>query len=230
MPPEDQELTPPALSAEQALKELEKVKEKNAELRGEKQRLKERVDAIPDGVDVAELLRFKEETERQKLESKGDYETARKQLQEQYDRETGTLKARITELEAEVRDLKLITPAASVLAQVVHEPQDVFATGRLKAEMIEQGDDGPVVVEGLARVPLAEWAKQKLPAYMLKAPKPVGSGAPAGGSGSVASDLVAGQKNPFTREHFNLGEQQRLVDSNPALYQQLLAAAKSTLR
>jgi len=227
MPPEDQELTPPALSAEDALREIEKLREKNAELRGEKQRLKTKVDAIPDGVDVAELLRFKQDTERQALESKGDYDKARQQLQEQYDRDTGTLKARIAELEAEVRDLKLITPAASVLAQVVHEPQDVFATGRLKPEMIEAGDDGPVVVEGLARVPLAEWAKQRLPAYMLKAPRPTGSGAPAGGSTAVPGDLTAGVKNPFTREHFNLGEQERIFQSNPALYQQLLAAAKA---
>jgi cell division protein FtsB len=227
MPPEDQELTPPAVSAEDARAEVERLRRKNQELLDEKKRLKERV--APEGVDVAELLKFKQETERLQLESKGDYDKARQQLQEQYDRETGALKARITELEAKVRDLELITPAASALAGVVHEPQDVFATGRLKAEMIEQGAEGPVVVEGLARVPLAEWAKQKLPAYMLKAPKPVGSGAPAGGSGTVAGDVVAGQKNPFSREHFNLSEQQRIFMSNPSLYQQLKAAAQASL-
>lgn len=229
MPPEDQELMPPAVSAEEARAEVERLRRKNQELLDEKAKLKDKVKAIPDGVDVAELLRFKEETERAKLESKGDYDKARQQLQEQYDRDIKTRDARIAELEAEVRDLKLITPAASVLAQVVHEPQDVFATGRLKPEMIEAGDEGPVVVEGLARVPLAEWAKQKLPAYMLKAPKPVGSGAPAGGSGGVAGDVVAGMKNPFTREHYNLSEQERIFQSNPALYQQLLAAAKAAM-
>jgi hypothetical protein len=230
MPPEDQELTPPAVSAEDARAEVERLRAKNKELLDEKAKLKDKVKAIPEGVDVAELLRFKQETERQKLEGAGKYEEARKQLQDQYDRDIAARDARIAALEAEVRDLKLITPAASVLAQVVHEPQDVFATGRLKAEMIEQGDDGPVVVEGLARVPLAEWAKQKLPAYMLKAPKPQGTGAPAGGGGSVASDLVAGQKNPFTREHYNLGEQERLFHTNPAVYQQFLAAAKAVAR
>jgi hypothetical protein len=229
MPPEDQELTPPAVSAEEARAEVERLRAKNKELLDEKARLKEKVRSIPEGVDVDELLRFKQETERQQLESKGDYDKARQALQEQYDRDIKARDARIAELEAKVRDLELITPAASVLAQVVHEPQDVFATGRLKPEMIEPGDDGPVVVEGLARVPLAEWAKQKLPAYMLKAPKPQGTGAPAGGSGAVASDLVAGMKNPFTREHFNLGEQERLFQSNPALYQQLLAAAKAAM-
>lgn len=229
MPPEDQELTPPAVSAEDARAEVERLRRKNQELLDEKAKLKDKIKAIPDGVDVAELLRFKEETERAKLESKGDYDKARQQLQEQYDRDIKSRDARIAELEAEVRDLKLITPAASVLAQVVHEPQDVFATGRLKPEMIEAGDDGPVVVEGLARVPLAEWAKQKLPAYMLKAPRPTGSGAPAGGSTAVTGDLTAGVKNPFTREHFNLGEQERIYQSNPALYQQLLAAAKAQM-
>jgi hypothetical protein len=217
------------MSAEEAMKELEKLREKNAELRGEKQRLKQKVEAIPDGVDVAELLRFKQETELKQLEGKGDYDKARQQLQEQYDRDIKQRDARIAELEAKVRDLELITPAASVLAQVVHEPQDVFATGRLKAEMIEQGDNGPVVVEGLARVPLAEWAKQKLPAYMLKAPKPQGTGAPAGGSGGAPSDLVSGLKNPFSREHYNLSEQQRIFLSDPSLYQQLKAAAQSSM-
>jgi hypothetical protein len=217
------------MSAEE-VKELDRLRAKNQELLDELKPLKRKVKEIPEGVDVAELIRFREETERQKLESKGDYDKARQQLQEQYDRDIKARDTRIAELEAEVRDLKLITPAASVLAQVVHEPQDVFATGRLKAEMIEQGDDGPVVVEGLARVPLAEWAKQKLPAYMLKAPKPQGTGAPAGGSGSVPGDMVAGQKNPFTREHFNLSEQQRIFVSNPALYQQLKAAAASVAR
>jgi hypothetical protein len=230
MPPEDQELTPPAVSADEARAEVEALRRKNKELLDEKAKLKDKVKAIPDGVDVEELLRFKRETELKAAESQGDYQTARQQLQEQYDRDIKARDARITELEAKVRDLELITPAASVLAQVVHEPQDVFATGRLKAEMIEQGEDGPVVVEGLARVPLADWAKQKLPAYMLKAPRPVGSGAPAGGGGSVAGDIVAGTKNPFSREHYNLSEQARIFESNPSLYQQLKAAAQAALR
>lgn len=228
MPPEDLEPTAPVAPAipAEAAAELERLRKHNGELLTDLAKAKKKV---PEGVDVEALLKFKEETERQKLENQGDYEKAKAQLQEQYDRDIKARDARIAELETEVRELKLITPAASVLAQVVHEPQDVFATGRLKAEMIEQGEDGPVVVEGLARVPLAEWAKQKLPSYMLKAPKPQGTGAPAGGSGAVASDLVAGMKNPFTREHYNLGEQERIFQTNPALYQQLLAAAKAAM-
>jgi cell division protein FtsB len=226
MPPEDQELTPPTIPADVAA-ELERLRQKNAELRGEKSRLRQQVDAIPDGVNVEELLRFKQETERQALESKGNYEQARQQLQEQYDRDTGTLKARIAELEAEVRDLKLITPAASVLAQVVHDPDYLFAKGLIKPEQIEQGPDGPVFVDGLKRVPLADYALEVAPVYLRKAPRPTGSGAPAGGSTAVPGDLTAGVKNPFTREHFNLGEQERIFQSNPSLYQQLLAAAKA---
>ncbi len=225
MLPEDQESTPPAVPAELAA-ELERLRTHNKELLGDLTKAKKKV---PDGVDVDELIRFKQETEMRKAEEAGDYAKAKQQWEQQYATDIAAKNTRIKELEAEVRDLKLITPAASVLAQVVHEPQDVFATGRLKPEMIEAGDDGPVVVEGLARVPLADWAKQKLPAYMLKAPKPSGSGAPAGGSGAVAGDLTAGIKNPFMREHYNLGEQQRIADSNPALYQQLLAAAKAAL-
>lgn len=223
MPPEDQEPTPPAMSAEDA-KELEKLRAKNQELLDELKPLKRKVREIPDGVDVSELLRFKEETERAKLESKGDYDKARQQLQDQYDLETAALKQQIDQLQAKVRDLELITPAASVLSQVVHDPDDVFKTGRLKPDQIEAGPDGPVVVDGLTRTPLADWAKASLPAHYLKAPKPQGSGAPAGGS---AGGLPVGSnvKNPFVAPHFSLAEQGRLFRSNPALYAQLKAAA-----
>lgn len=221
--PEGQDPTPPSVSADDAREQIEALKRKNQELLDEKRRLKDKASAVPDGVDVQELLRFKEETERKQHESKGDYEAARKQLQEQYDRDIAARDARITELEAKVRDLELITPAASALSSLVHEPQDVFATGRLKPEMLEQGADGPVVVNGLERTPLADWAKQHLPQYMLKAPRPQGSGAPVGG-GTVQADL-AGQKNPFTKEHFSLAEQGRLMRSNRLLYEQMKKAA-----
>jgi cell division protein FtsB len=217
------------MSAEE-VKELDRLRAKNQELLDELKPLKRKVKEIPEGVDVAELIRFREETERQKLESKGDYDKARQQLQEQYDRETGELKARVQELEAKIRDLELITPAASVLAQVVHDPDYLFSKGLVKPEQIENGPDGPMFVDGLKRVPLADYALEVAPAYLRKAPKPQGTGAPAGGGGTVAGDLVAGQKNPFTREHFNLSEQQRIFVSNPALYQQLKAAAASGAR
>jgi hypothetical protein len=211
------------MSAEDA-KELEKLRAKNQELLDELKPLKRKVREIPDGVDVAELIRFREETERQKLESKGDYDKARQQLQEQYDRETAALKQQIDQLQAKVRDLELITPAASVLSQVVYDPDDVFKTGRLKPDQIEAGPDGPVVVDGLTRTPLAEWAKATLPAHYLKAPKPQGSGAPAGGT-SGGLPVGGNVKNPFVAPHFSLAEQGRLFRSNPALYQQLKAAA-----
>jgi len=59
MPPEDQELTPPAVSAEDARAEVERLKRKNQELLEEKARLKDKVRSIPEGVDVEELLRFR---------------------------------------------------------------------------------------------------------------------------------------------------------------------------
>jgi hypothetical protein len=228
MPPEDQELTPPAMSAEEA-RELESLRAKNKELLDELKPLKRKVREIPDGVDVGALLKFKEETERQKLESKGDYDKAREQLQAQYDRDIAARDARIAELETKVRDLELITPAASVLSTIVHDPDDVFKTGRLKPDQIEAGTDGPVVVDGLTRTPLADWAKAHLPAHYLKAPKPVGSGAPAGGS-SGGLPVGSNVKNPFMKPHFSLAEQGRLYKSNPALYAQLKAAAEAALR
>ncbi len=225
MPPEDQELTPPAVPAEVAA-ELERLRTHNKELLGDLTKAKKKV---PDGVDVDELIRFKQETELRKAEEAGDYATAKKQWQDQYDRDTKALRDENDTLRARIRDLELITPAATALAAVVHDPDYLFEKGLLKPEQIENGPDGPMFVDGLRRVPLTEYALEVAPTYLRKAPKSVGSGAPAGGSGGVAGDLTAGMKNPFTREHFNLGEQQRIFDSNPALYQQLLAAAKAAM-
>lgn len=216
------ELTPPAApdtSDElQALREsVKKLENKNSELLREKQTIKTEAEG---------LRQFREQVELQKLEGENDYAKAKEVLQSQYDRDTKALKDRIEELEAKIRDLELITPAASVLATLVHDPDDVFKTGRLKPEQIEAGPNGPVVVNGLERIPLADWAQTNLPRHYLKAPAPRGTGAPASRGGG-AQGLAGADPDLkfFTKEGFNLTEQNRIFRTDRARYDQLKSAA-----
>jgi hypothetical protein len=94
---------------------------------------------------------------------------------------------------------------------------------KLSADQIEREADGTVVVvQGFERTPVTDWAKNNLPAWMQKQPKPQGSGAP---SSTAPSGMPSGMKNPFTRESFNLTEQARLYRTDRDLYERMKAAA-----
>ena len=201
--------------------ELESMRRKNAELLDEYKKAKAQAKAVPDGVDVQELLDFKAKAEQADLEKQGKYGEARQALEQQFREATAEKDKRISELEARVRELELITPAVSALADVVHDPDLILKT-KLTSEQIEREADGTVVVvDGYQRTPVSEWAKT-LPAWMQKQPKPQGSGAP---SGRASSDSVAGVKNPFSKETFNLPEQSRLFKTDRDMYERLKNAA-----
>ena len=203
--------------------ELEAMRRKNAELLDEYKKAKQQAKAIPDGVNVQELLDFKAKAEQADLEKQGKYTEARQALEQQFREATAEKDKRIAELEARVRELELIGPANTALADVVHDPSIVFKADLLKPDQIEREADGTVVVvNGYERKPISEWAKT-LPSYMQKAPKPVGSGAPAGRS--IGGDIPPGTKNPFAKESFNLTEQSRLYRTDRDLYERLKAAA-----
>jgi hypothetical protein len=196
---------------------VEALERKNHELIGKLKKTK----TIPDGVDVQELLDFKAKAEQADLEKQGKYGEARQALEQQFREATAEKDKRISELEARVRELELITPAVSALADVVHDPDLILKT-KLTSEQIERESDGTVVVvDGYQRTPVSEWAKT-LPAWMQKQPKPQGSGAP---SGRATSDSVAGVKNPFSKETFNLTEQSRLFKTDRDMYERLKNAA-----
>ena len=219
---QNQEITSPAApnNAElDALKNsIQALEKKNYELIG---KLKE-AKTVPDGVDVQELLEFKRNVEQNKLESEGKYTEARQALEQQFREAAEAKDKRIAELEARVRELELIAPANTALADVVHDPSIVFKADLLKPDQIEREADGTVVVvNGYERKPINEWAKT-LPSYMQKAPKPVGSGAP---SGRMSGETVYTGKNPFSPETFDLTEQGRLFRQDFDLYQRLKAAA-----
>ena len=201
--------------------ELEAMRRKNAELIDEYKKAKAQAKAIPEGVDVQELLDFKQKAVQADLEQQGKYGEARQALEQQFREATAEKDKRISELEARVRELELITPAISALADVVHDPDLILKT-KLTSDQIERESDGTVVVvDGYQRTPVNEWAKT-LPAWMQKQPKPQGSGAPAG---RTSGESVAGIKNPFTAESFNLTEQSRLFKTDRDLYERLKTAA-----
>ena len=205
--------------------ELNLLRNKNKELLEEKRKLRkyeQMASDLPEGVNVQELLEFKQRTEQAQLEQQGKYSEARQALEQQFREREGQLQARIAELEAETRELRVIGPAVAALAETVHDPDEVIRL-KLKPDQIEREPDGTVVVvDGYQRTPINDWARTSLPQYRLKAPKPAGTGAPVG---RAAADVPAGSKNPFSREHYNLTEQARIYKTDPALYERLKAAA-----
>lgn len=215
-----QESATPAVDADTLLRSVEALERKNKELITELRAAK-KAPALPDGVNVDELLEFKRNYEQQQLEQQGKYTEARQALEQQYREATAQKDQRIAELESRVRELELLTPAVSALADIVHDPDLVMKT-KLSPDKIEREADGTVVVvDGYQRTPVQEWAKT-LPAWMQKQPKPQGSGAPVG---RTSSEMPAGVKNPFLPESFNLTEQSRLYRTDRDLYERLKTAA-----
>ena len=196
------------------------LEKKNYELIGKLQK-NELINEVPD--DYEALKDFKRQAEQNKLESEGKYTEARQALEQQFREDVQAKDKKIVELEARVRELELIAPANTALADVVHDPSIVFKADLLKPDQIEREADGTVVVvNGYERKPISEWAKT-LPSYMQKAPKPQGSGAPSGRN--VGGDIPPGTKNPFAKESFNLTEQSRLFRTDRDLYERLKDAA-----
>jgi hypothetical protein len=214
-----QESATTGVEAEALQRSVEALERKNQELIAELRAAKK--SKTPDGVNVDELLEFKRNYEQQQLESQGKYQEARQALEQQFREATAEKDQRIATLEARVRELELVTPAVTALADIVHDPDLVLKT-KLSPDAIQREPDGTVVVvDGYERKPVAEWAKT-LPAWMQKQPKPQGSGAPTGGSNGA---IPAGMSNPFSRESFNLTEQSRLFRTDRDLYERMKAAA-----
>ena len=132
---------------------VEALERKNQELIAELRQAKSKTSKVPDGVNVDELLEFKRRAEQAELESQGKYQEARQALEQQFREATAQKDQRIAELEIRVRELELVTPAVTALAEIVHDPDLVLKT-KLSAEQIERDTDGTVVVvDGYQRTP-----------------------------------------------------------------------------
>jgi len=217
---EDNTQQPAAVDTDAMQRSIEALERKNQELIAELRAAKSK-SKVPDGINVDELLEFKRNYEQQQLESQGKYQEARQAMEQQFREATAEKDQRISQLEARVRELELVTPAVTALADVVHDP-DMVLKAKLSADRLEREADGTVVVvDGYQRTPVQEWAKT-LPAWMQKQPRPQGSGAPS----ATSSAPLTGIKNPFAKESFNLTEQARLYRADPEMYERLKAAAK----
>ena len=203
---------------DQLKQSIEALERKNHELIGKLKKAK----TVPEGVNVQELVDFKNKAEQKEFESQGKYTEARQALEQQFREATAEKDKRIAELEARVRELELITPAVSALADVVHDPDLILKTKLSSDQIAREADGTVVVVDGYQRTPVGEWAKS-LPSWMQKQPKPQGSGAPSGRS---SGDIPTGINNPFSPDNFNLTEQSRLYRTDRDLYDRLKAAAK----
>ena len=206
--------------------ELEAMRKKNAELLDEYKKVSQQIKNVPDNVNIQELIDFKHNAEQAELESKGKYTEARTKLEDQYREKSAEDKKRIAELEGKVRELELISPAVSALAEVVHDPTLVL-NNYIPKDKIEVDSGVPVVVDGYERTPIVDWTKKQLGEkanYLLKQSAPQGGGAPAGRSSG--GDIPPGTKNPFSPDSFNITEQMRLYRTDKALYDKLQLQAK----
>lgn len=198
--------------------EVEALRKSKAELLDDYKKAKEAARAVPPDVDVDALIAFKQKKEQEELESKGRYDEAiAKQAQQYRDAEESKNK-RIQELEAKQRQLEVEAPAVTALADVVHDPRYVLS--QINQDQLAREADGTVViVDGYNRTPVKEWAMSKMPQWVQKNPRPQGGGAT---TTKVQTDtVIAGEKNPFAPDSFNLTEQARLFRTDVNKYNML---------
>ena len=208
----------PPVDTAALIAEVEALRKSKAELLDDYKKAKEAARAVPPDVDVDALIAFKQKKEQEELESKGRYDEAiAKQAQQYRDAEESKNK-RIQELEAKQRQLEVEAPAVTALADVVHDPRYVLS--QINQDQLAREADGTVViVDGYNRTPVKEWAMSKMPQWVQKNPRPQGGGAT---TTKVQTDtVIAGEKNPFAPDSFNLTEQARLFRTDVNKYNML---------
>ena len=150
MSDENQAVEPaaPTVDAEALQRSVEALERKNQELIAELRAAKK--SKAPDGVNVEELLEFKRNYEQQQLESQGKYQEARQALEQQFREATAEKDQRIAELEGRVRELELLTPAVTALADIVHDPDLVMKTKLLDTTGVGQGTSPPPCIHQIS--------------------------------------------------------------------------------
>ena len=174
--------------------------------------------------DYEDLVEFKRKAEQAKLESEGKYSEALQSREQQFREAVKEKDEKIKGLEAQLKELQLITPAVSALSEYVQDTD--YALNKLGKDKIKIDATGNVVVlseDGFSEIPLKEAATKILPDWILKKEALQGSGAPIGKSSGKG--IPPGSKNPFLQETYNLTEQGRLLRTNPDLYEKYRTAA-----
>jgi len=122
---------------------VQALEKKNYDLIGKLQK-NELIGEVPD--DYEALKDFKRKAEQSKLESEGKYTEARQALEQQFREASEEKDKRIADLEAQVRELELITPANTALADVVHDPSIVFKAQLLNPTKLNGKLMGPLLL------------------------------------------------------------------------------------
>ena len=106
-------------NTEEMHRSISALENKNAELIAELRNIR-KTPRIPDGVDLDELLKFKQEYETKQLEAAGNYSEARQKLEDQFRQITTEKDEKIKALESRVRELELVAPAVTAVSEIVH--------------------------------------------------------------------------------------------------------------
>ena len=198
--------------------EVESLRKSKAELLDDYKKAKEAAKAVPPNVDVDALIAYKQKKEQEELEAKGRYDEAIAKQAQQYRDAEETKNKKILELEAKQRQLEVEAPAVTALADVVHDPQYVLS--RISKEQLSREPNGTVVVvDGYNRTPVKDWAMSNMPQWVQKNPRPQGGGATT--TKVQTETVMAGDKNPFAPDSFNLTEQSRLFKTDINKYNML---------
>jgi len=208
----------PPVDTAALMAEVESLRKSKAELLDDYKKAKEAAKAVPPNVDVDALIAYKQKKEQEELEAKGRYDEAiAKQAQQYRDAEEAKNK-KIQELEAKQRQLEVEAPAVTALADVVHDPQYVLS--RISKDQLSREPNGTVVVvDGYNRTPVKDWAMSNMPQWVQKNPRPQGGGATT--TKVQTETVMAGDKNPFAPDSFNLTEQSRLFKTDINKYNML---------
>jgi len=197
------------------------LEKKNSELIAELRAARNSKPKAPN--DYEELVEFKRKAEQVKLESEGKYNEALQSREQQFRDAVKEKDEKIKGLEAQLKELQLITPAVSALSEYVRDTD--YALNKLGKDKIKMDATGKVVVlseDGFTETPLKEAATSMLPDWILKKEALQGGGAPIGKSSGKG--IPPGSKNPFLPESYNLTEQGRLLRTNPDLYERYKSA------
>jgi chromosome segregation ATPase len=149
--------------------------------------------------------------------SAGDNEALKRQIEELQ----AENKAAKEKYENDIKELRTNTALKLALAGEVHDADIVL--GLIDKSKIELDDAGNVKaglddqLKSLRESKGFLFVEKDDTGTKFKGAKPPESGDKGGGGG---------QKNPWSREHFNLTEQGRIMRENPELAKQLMAAAK----
>lgn len=194
------------------------LKNKNAELIAKMGKLK------PDDSlksELESLREFKSKADIQAEEIKGNYEKAQKMTAAEFEKKEKSYLDKLAAIEEQNTKLLVDGGISQQLDAINILPAlKPAAMALLKSQA--KLEEGQALIEGK---PLAdfikEWANTDAGKAFVRAPDNSGGGAQGGGTNTK------GIKNPFSKEHFNLTDQARLIRENPAEAERMKSLANS---